>query len=58
MYNLDEEKIECLLGNMEFCFSSWQESREFCVFIYDVGTRGIYSCPTLGTAKFKQQDQS
>jgi len=26
MFNLDEEKIECALGNREFCF--WQAGQE------------------------------
>ena len=40
MFNLDEGKIECELGNKEFL--AGQESRECCVFVSDVGTRGIY----------------
>ena len=38
--NLDEEKIECALDNRQFCF--WQGKKVKCVFISDVGTRGIY----------------
>ena len=36
-------------------FLAGLESREF-VFIFDVGTRGIYLSLPLGTAKFKQID--
>ena len=33
MYNLDEEKIECALGNKEICF--WQGKRaEIFVFLF------------------------
>ena len=35
-----------------------QESRECCVFISDVGICGIYLYLTLGTANFKQLDES
>ena len=37
-------------------FLAGQESRECCVFITDVWTRGIYLSLTLGTVKFKQLD--
>ena len=35
-----------------------QESQECCIFISDVGIRGIYFSLTLGTAKFEQLDSS
>jgi hypothetical protein len=35
-----------------------QESRECCAFISEVGIRGIYLSLTLGTAKFKELDES
>ena len=34
MYNLDEEEIECALGNKDFWFLAGQESREYCVFYF------------------------
>ena len=49
MYSLDEEKIECVLGNRDILLLAGQESRECCIFISDVGIRGIYSPLTLGT---------
>ena len=57
MYNLDEEKIECKVGNQEF-FLARQGSLECCGFITDVGTHGIYLSLTLCTVKFKQRDYS
>jgi len=55
MFNLDKEKIECALGNQEFCL--WQgKQTENVVFISDVGIHGIHLSLTLGTAKFKQLD--
>ena len=36
MYNLDEENIECALGNYGCLFLAGQESRELCVFISDM----------------------
>ena len=57
MFNLDKEKIECALGNQEFCL--WQgKQTENVVFISDVGIHGIHLSLTLGTAKFKQLDES
>ena len=59
MYSLDEERVNCALRNMNFWFLALQESRECCIFISDVGFRGIYLSLTLGilgTAKFKQLD--
>ena len=46
------QRIDCALGNKEFCF--WQDKKaENAVFIIsDVGTRGIYMTLALGTAKF------
>ena len=44
----DEEMIECALGDMEICVLAGQESRECCVFISDVGIRGIYLSLNLG----------
>ena len=41
MHSLDEEKIECTLGNREIWFLAGQEGREL-YFISDVGIRGIY----------------
>ena len=46
MFNIYEEK-ECALGNKEFCFLAGQESQECCVFVSDVGIRGIYWSLTL-----------
>ena len=43
MFDLDEENIECTLGNKDFCF--WR------VIISEVRVRGIYLSLTLGTAK-------
>ena len=54
MFNLDEAKIECALGNRELFFGRARR-RDCCVFISDVGTRGIYLSLTLGTAKFNHQ---
>ena len=47
MINLDEEKIECALGNREFWLGKKTENG---VVISNVGTRGIYL--SLTTAKF------
>ena len=47
MFNLDDEKIECTLGNKE----CWQGKKTYNVVISDVG---IYLSLTLGTAEFKQ----
>ena len=56
--NLDEEKIECAVGDRDIWFLAGQESRECCIFISYVGIRGIYLSLTLGKAKFKQLDLS
>ena len=42
MNSLDEERVKCELRNRIFWFLAWQESRECCIFISDVGFRGIY----------------
>ena len=34
MFNQDEEKIECALGNRDFGFLAGQESREACCFYF------------------------
>ena len=55
MFNLHGEKIECALGNEDFCF--WKGTKAANVYyISDVKIRGIYFSLTLGTAKFKQLD--
>ena len=51
MYSLDEEKIECALGNRDIWFLAGQESRECSIFIADVGIRGFYLSLTLSAAK-------
>ena len=58
MFNQDEGKIECAVGNreMDFWQVAGQESRECFDFISDVGICGIYLSLVLGTAKFKQLD--
>ena len=56
MFNLDEEKIECALGNKEFCFWQGKKAENVLFFISYVGSRGIYLSPTHGTAKCKLQD--
>ena len=53
-YSLDEEKLECALGNRDIWFLARQENRECCIFISDVEIRGIYLSLALGTVKFKQ----
>ena len=52
MYSLDEEKIECALGNMEIWF--WGKGKNVVCLISDVGIRDTYLYLTLGTAKIKQ----
>ena len=54
MFNLDEGKIECAVGNREICV--WQSKKAEIDFISDVGICGIYLSLALGTAKFKQLD--
>ena len=39
MFNLDEEKIKCALGNKEICF--WQGKKAVKLYS-DYRTRGIY----------------
>ena len=58
MFNQDEGKIECAVGNREICV--WQGKKAEIVFdlISDVGICGIYLSLALGTAKFKQLDKS
>ena len=41
MFSLDEENIEDALGNMDILSMAGQESREFYLFISDIGIRGI-----------------
>ena len=41
VFNLDEEKIEYALGNKELFFWQGKKDGEYCILIYDVGTRGI-----------------
>ena len=42
MYSLDEEKIECALGNREVWFLAGQkESQECCILTSDVRIRDI-----------------
>ena len=43
MYN-QEEKIECALGNREFCFMAGQERRKCCVFISDIPKNFLFTC--------------
>ena len=50
MFNLDEVKIVCALGNKEFF---WQGKDRIREFNSDVGIRGIYLSLTLGIADFK-----
>ena len=50
MFNLNEEKIEFTFGTRIFVFLAGQKSQECCLFISDVGIRGIYLSLTLGTA--------
>ena len=47
MYNLDEEKIECTLGNREFGFLAGHAGRDCCVFISHVasGFAAFRKCP-------------
>ena len=54
MFNQDEGKIECAVGNREICF--WQSKKAEIVLISNVGICGIYLSLALGTAKFKQLD--
>ena len=56
MFNQDEGKMECAVGNREMGFLAVQESRDCFVFISDVVICGIYLSLALGTAKFKQLD--
>ena len=51
-----QQNLNCLTGKESFL--AGQESQECCVYISDAGIRGIYLSLTLGTAKFKQLDQS
>ena len=53
MFNLDEEKVSCALGYMDFF---WQAKK--AVFVSDVGICGYYLSLTLGTPEFKQLDLS
>ena len=53
MFNEDEGKIECAVGNSEIYVLAEQESRDCFDFISDVGFCGIYLSLALGTAKFK-----
>ena len=53
MYSLDEEKIECALGNREIWFLPMQEIQECCISLSDVGTCSIHLSLT---AKFRQLD--
>ena len=55
MFNEDEGMRSLKHGDM---FLAGQESRDYFDFISDVGIRGIYLSLALGTAKFKQLDQS
>ena len=50
MFNLEEEKIECALGNKEFCF--WQDKKAKNVMFIFLAL----GLATLGIAKFKQLD--
>ena len=50
MFNLNEEKIEFTFGTRTFVFLAGQKSQECCLFISDVGIRGIYLSLALGTA--------
>ena len=52
MFNLDEEKIECALGNKEFCFWQGKKVENVLFFISYVGSRGIYLSLTHG-AKYE-----
>jgi len=44
MYSLDEEKIECVLGNRDILLLAGQESRECCIFISDVAGFAVFIC--------------
>ena len=50
MFILEEEKIECALGNKEFCF--WQGKKAKNVMFIFLAS----GLTALGTAKFKQLD--
>ena len=52
IHNLDEERIESAIGNKKLCFGRANKSRKCCVFISDVGIRGIHLYLNLGTVKF------
>ena len=54
MFNLNEDRM--YTWKQGFLFLIGQESWECCVFISDVGIRGIYLSLALDTAKFKQLD--
>ena len=56
MNDLDEQKIECTVGNNGVCF--WHGKKAANVFISDARTHGIYLSLTPYTAKFKQRDYS
>ena len=47
MFNQDEGKIECAVGNREICF--WQGKKAGIDFISNVGICGIYLSLALGT---------
>jgi len=44
MYSLDEEKIECVLGNRDILLLAGQDSGECCIFISDVAGFAVFIC--------------
>lgn len=55
MFNLDEDKVECLLG-ITVSFLARQENRICFVLFLTSGYSGIYLSLTFGTTKFKQPE--
>ena len=56
MFNQDERKIECEVGNREICFWQGNKAKIVLILCFDVGICGIYLSMALGTTKFKQLD--
>ena len=55
MYNQDEEKMECAVGNREMGF--WQcKKAEIDLISFLTSGFAVFICLWLGTAKFKQLD--
>ena len=58
MFTLDEEKIECTLGNRALAYWHGKKAENvLCFFISDIEIPGIYLSLTLGAYKFKQLDK-